>query len=781
MRQYVQWLCWRYEESDGAKPTKVPYDPKTGKHASVSNSETWATFEQAVEASKWYNGIGFVLTVNDPYIFTDLDDVSGKVALGLMTQAEADVIVARQLKIYQEFDSYSERSPSGKGLHIISKGSIPAGRKRACIELYSSLRYMTMTGDVFKDSAINERQAVATLLWEQMGGGAATSYYDGNAPELMKDGEIIGRAIRAANGDKFQTLLDGKWSEIYASQSEADLAFIDIIAFYTQNKKQISRLFAASALGKTPKPPYAHRSDRVDYVEYMIHKSFDRMLPPIDIEGLNNQLELKLAEDRETIAHNQPIVSPSLQLVLPGIPTQPQSTHLSNVPPGLVGDIARFIYAQAPRPVAEVALAGAIGLVAGICGRAYNISGMGLNQYVMLLAPTGIGKEAMASGIGKLMASIRTQVSASADFIGPGNIRSDAALLKWLAKTPCFLSIVGEFGLMLKQMSAHNASSHQTGLKMVLLDLYNKSGGTNPLNPMAYSDKEKNTAVIKGPSFTMLGESTPETFYEALDEGMITTGLLPRFTIIEYKGKRVPLNERHNEIVPDFKLIDALQTITTQTLVLMGSEKIIPVLMTPDVEKDLRKFNEFIDDQMNATERDVIRELWNRAHVKVLKLAATLAVGVNWFEPVITTEMAEWSKSLVVADIHNLLFRFMSGDVGKGNEEGRQWSLMKKCVGEFIERPYDEIAKYTQSCGKRLHELHIIPYVFLHRKMACMAAFKNDPRGATFSVKRTIQLLCESGAMNELNRKQIADYQLGTTQRCFVIAGALGWKEVTEK
>jgi len=86
--------------------------------------------------------------------------------------------------------------------------------------------------------------------------------------------------------------------------------------------------------------------------------------------------------------------------------------------------MAQFIYSAAPRPVPEVALAAAIGLMAGITGRAYNISGTGLNQYVLLLAMTGAGKEAAASGINKLMNTIKMQVPTSTGFIGPSEISS---------------------------------------------------------------------------------------------------------------------------------------------------------------------------------------------------------------------------------------------------------------------------------------------------------------------------------------------------------------------
>jgi len=53
-----------------------------------------------------------------------------------------------------------------------------------------------------------------------------------------------------------------------------------------------------------------------------------------------------------------------------------------------LGEIAHFIYNAAPRQVEEVAIAGAIGLLSGICGRSYNVSGTGLNQYILLLAKT---------------------------------------------------------------------------------------------------------------------------------------------------------------------------------------------------------------------------------------------------------------------------------------------------------------------------------------------------------------------------------------------------------
>jgi primase-polymerase (primpol)-like protein len=159
-------------------------------------------------------------------------------------------------------------------LHIIVKGKVPQGRKRSFIEIYSSGRYATFTGNVYNPNPIADRTDLLKQLWDQMGsGGPATLLFKGDDQEKHDDETIIEQASNAINGDKFEQLLSGRWQDIYPSQSEADLAFINIVSFYTQNRKQIERIFYASPLGQRDK------AKRKDYVLWMINKSFDRMLP----------------------------------------------------------------------------------------------------------------------------------------------------------------------------------------------------------------------------------------------------------------------------------------------------------------------------------------------------------------------------------------------------------------------------------------------------------------------------------------------------------------------
>jgi primase-polymerase (primpol)-like protein len=367
LRLLKQWTLWKYEDVGATKPTKVPYQPN-GKLANVAEPSTWSTFDEVFNTLQLgnYSGIGFIFSHNDPYTFIDLDDAEGD-----------DAVLQRHLKVYHEFETYAEVSPSGKGLHLICKGTVPAGRRRSKIEIYPHDRYATMTGNVYQGrTSIIDCQPQLTQLWEQMGSGpVAQSMYNGTDKELITDDEITKRATDAINGDKFNILLKGNWQELYSSQSEADFAFIDIVSFYTQNRNQITRIFRNSPLG------FRDKAKRADYVSGMISRSFDRMLPPLDFDGLKNAIETKLAETKlngsvaqlvEPTAHNSIGAGSS-----PAIPT---------TPPGLLGEIAVVYLSSCATSCPEVALAAAIGLMSGICGRAYNISGTGLKS--VCIAPS---------------------------------------------------------------------------------------------------------------------------------------------------------------------------------------------------------------------------------------------------------------------------------------------------------------------------------------------------------------------------------------------------------
>lgn len=769
LRSLKQWVLWKYEDVGAAKPTKVPYSV-SGAKANINEPSTWAEFDNCVKLAGNYSGIGFVFSNSDQYSFIDLDDAEGN-----------DATLQRHLKVYHEFDSYSEVSPSGKGLHIIVKGIVPAGRRRSNIEIYSSQRYATMTGNVYNGHVvIKDCQTLLTQLWEQMGSGpVAQAMFHGTDKETDNDEAIVLQATNAVNGDKFKQLWSGNWAELYQSQSEADFAIIDIIAFYTQNRNQITRIFRASNLGKRDK------ARRTDYVSGMITRSFDRMLPPLDFDGLKNQLEIKLAQPNSIDANSDNKHTDIKTDRVLNATTDYSNIRTSNnaasiidtnihevtTPPGLVGEIAQFIYQAAPRPVPEVALAASIALLSGISGRAYNISGTGLNQYVLLLAMTGAGKEAAASGINKLMGTIKMQVPTSSGFIGPSEISSGAALFKYLGNTSqSFISLLGEFGLRLQQMSSPNANGSEVSLRRMFLDLYNKSGYSEILHASVYSDKANNTSAVPSPSFSILGESTPERFYGALNEDMISEGLLPRFLLIEYKGNRPPLNEAHTNVIPSFSLVERLAALAAQceTINHSNPRRVVNVQATSEAAKLLYDFDKYSDNRINSSSKEVIRQLWNRAHIKVLKLSALLAVGQNMIEPVINEVDMKWASQLVQADIAALTEKFEAGEIGSNSFEVKQAQEIIRVIKDYISSPYEKIEKYCQFKSPQMHNDKVIPYGYLNKRLVAVAAFRNDKAQATFAIKRAIQNLIDADRVKEVGKLWSQD-KYGTTQRCFVV------------
>ena len=132
LKQLPQWVCHK---------GKIPFNPVTGTPAKAGQPTTWASFEDAVNAfhGSSYDGIGFEFN-NNGIVGIDLDHVVAED--GLLSE-EADEIVTI-------LDSYTEYSPSGKGLHIFVKGDIPVdGKKKGFIEMYKAKRYFTMTGNVY--------------------------------------------------------------------------------------------------------------------------------------------------------------------------------------------------------------------------------------------------------------------------------------------------------------------------------------------------------------------------------------------------------------------------------------------------------------------------------------------------------------------------------------------------------------------------------------------------------------------------------------------------------
>jgi len=721
LRLLPQWVA--------AGPNKKPINPRTGGAAAVNDPSTWATYEEACRSG--YPHVGFVLTQQDQYTIIDLDNKPEKP----LTEEQWN----RHQKILGAFDSYTERSTSGRGFHIIVKGSIPAGVHRDNVEVYSTGRHMICTGDVVRNTPIRDYQELLDVLYGEMKPAEIANLEE--TGDALEDREIVEMAMRAANADKFNALCSGDQTG-YPSQSEADFALLSIFAFYTRSNEQCRRLFRMSALGKREK---AVRNDT--YLDFALGKIRAKQPPPIDLDQLVANAEKLKISNAEPDPHENHPSSSDIVGKQKTADRKYKSTH-NDYPPGLIGELADYFYTSAVRPVKEIALAAAIAVTAGVCGRSYNVSGTGLNQYLILLAKTGSGKEGALSGIENLVSAVRPSVPMVDQFMGPAAFASGQALVKVLNDRPCFVSVLGEFGLTLQQLSDHRANSAQLMLRKVLLDLYAKSGWNRMLRSSVYSDTEKNTKIVQAPNVTILGESTPETFFDGLDASHVAEGLIPRFMVIEYSGDRPPRNKHANQ-PPNKDLVQRFADLVAISLTTSNNNTCIPVQISPEALLALDDFDSLADQIMNSANGEVDMQLWNRAHLKALKLAALLAVGNNPHQPIVDEAMATWAIGFVKRDVEQVAARFHKGDIGTG--DSKQLNDLKRAIEAYFELSVDALDKY--SCPSILQRQKFIPYRYLIKRTASLASYRQDRLGATQALKKTIQCMVESGMLIEVSKQ----------------------------
>jgi Protein of unknown function (DUF3987) len=219
LRALPQWVNWRIGVR-GGKKTKIPLNPRTLRKASVDNSETWTSFEVAKKNCRNGTGIGFVFTEKDPYEGNDFDKC---------IDPETGDIEPWAQKLISEFNSYSEKSQSGGGVHVILKCKLPpGGRKVGRIECYDAGRFFAFTGDTLNVSEEIKEVDGAKLHRDLM--------------SEARDLNIVDKAMLAKNGEAFKKLWHGDIAG-YPSHSEADMALCGHLYFWTQDKKATDRLF----------------------------------------------------------------------------------------------------------------------------------------------------------------------------------------------------------------------------------------------------------------------------------------------------------------------------------------------------------------------------------------------------------------------------------------------------------------------------------------------------------------------------------------------------------
>lgn len=240
LKQLPHWVGWKYMQHPGEDhKRKVPINAMDGQPAKSNDPTTWCDFDTACRGKERFglDGIGFMFS-GDGIFGIDIDHCY---------DPETQELDPAAAEIIETVQSYTELSPSGTGIHILCKGALPEGRKRrGAVEMYSTLRYFTVTGNQFgleyPFSDCTERVAVMHRKYlgeEENAAGAQKAALPmptgrGTNADMSVDA-ILRRMFDSKHGQKLQDLYNGSW-ERYGigdgSQSSADQAFCNTLAFW---------------------------------------------------------------------------------------------------------------------------------------------------------------------------------------------------------------------------------------------------------------------------------------------------------------------------------------------------------------------------------------------------------------------------------------------------------------------------------------------------------------------------------------------------------------------
>lgn len=144
LKRLNQWVCTRGD-------SKVPLDAETTFPASSTNPLSWSSFRSAQQSVEQgvCDYVGFVFADNG-IVGIDIDE--GFDEDGFLSELAADII--------GRCESYTEKSKSGRGFHILLYGDLPFKGKNNLkgVEIYKSSRYFIMTGDtlIYRDMVENQ-------------------------------------------------------------------------------------------------------------------------------------------------------------------------------------------------------------------------------------------------------------------------------------------------------------------------------------------------------------------------------------------------------------------------------------------------------------------------------------------------------------------------------------------------------------------------------------------------------------------------------------------------
>jgi Protein of unknown function (DUF3987) len=324
-------------------------------------------------------------------------------------------------------------------------------------------------------------------------------------------------------------------------------------------------------------------------------------------------------------------------------------------PDGVLGEVAEWILQTAQSPNRPLAVAAADATLAAVAGRAnlYGPTFSALSVYTVMLGRTTIGKDRALKAVEQILRA------AQLGTLCAGDGYSLSAMEAMLAESPAVIMTVDEIAKNLfPRMLGGKANSHETAILGFLLKLFTRNMGDPPYTSTRRSPKSIVQHVsVDSPQFSLLGASTPEGFYEALQAGNLDDGFMNRLIVVE-AAPRTSNNAVRAANVPK-SICDALQAIVLAgrksdplARALRPAERLVP-WASDAVKIEWRRLRDQVHAIIDAV-RTKEGSLYGRIAEQTVRFAARHALSRDGASAAVNMADLEWGAAFVRQSVRTM-------------------------------------------------------------------------------------------------------------------------------
>ncbi|MCP3980768.1 MAG: DUF3987 domain-containing protein [bacterium] len=330
--------------------------------------------------------------------------------------------------------------------------------------------------------------------------------------------------------------------------------------------------------------------------------------------------------------------------------------HLLDTGPGLLADLCMAINDRTPKVQPVAALGASLTVLGALYGRRYRTNtDRRSNLYTILVGPSGCGKDGARGFLQKAL-----ETAGLGHFVG-GEWASHRGLYGALSRQPALVIFADEFGDLIGSSTNRNAAGHMSGVPAELKKLYTSAGSV--YKAPEYASAENRPEDLIQPHLCIVGTTTPQALYSAIDATALEGGLGNRLLVLPLEA--FPPTRRTFDIsIPD-SIVETLKEheaagrpqgnlAALEGAHAQGEPREVRIL--EDAEDHLYSFTVRLEEtaKAGALVEGTVLALWQRATDTAARLALIRAISRDPTLPFINLEDVTWGLEVACWAIRNL-------------------------------------------------------------------------------------------------------------------------------